>query len=97
MASENCLQRAHTWHRRLCRLLLVAQRGLRTYYAALLEEAPQLQPAPLDRGGCDWLCVFVGLLLFCGLIRTMWLGADTLMYLLCVYVLVYHENNNFYF
>uniref|UniRef100_A0A8C4ZX21 DUF676 domain-containing protein n=1 Tax=Gadus morhua TaxID=8049 RepID=A0A8C4ZX21_GADMO len=58
VASENCLQRAHTWHRRLCRLLLVAQRGLRTYYAALLEEAPQLQPAPLDRGGCDWLCVF---------------------------------------
>uniref|UniRef100_A0A8C4ZFT8 DUF676 domain-containing protein n=1 Tax=Gadus morhua TaxID=8049 RepID=A0A8C4ZFT8_GADMO len=49
VASENCLQRAHTWHRRLCRLLLVAQRGLRTYYAALLEEAPQLQPAPLDR------------------------------------------------
>uniref|UniRef100_A0A4W6CH66 Family with sequence similarity 135 member B n=1 Tax=Lates calcarifer TaxID=8187 RepID=A0A4W6CH66_LATCA len=26
--SENCLQRAHTWHRRLCRLLLVAHRGL---------------------------------------------------------------------
>uniref|UniRef100_A0A674MZS7 Family with sequence similarity 135 member B n=1 Tax=Takifugu rubripes TaxID=31033 RepID=A0A674MZS7_TAKRU len=24
--SENCLQRAHTWHRRLCRLLLVAHR-----------------------------------------------------------------------
>ncbi|KAI3358334.1 hypothetical protein L3Q82_014776 [Scortum barcoo] len=46
--SENCLQRAHTWHRRLCRLLLVAHRGLHTYYAALMKEIPQLQQTPLD-------------------------------------------------
>uniref|UniRef100_A0A3Q3JTL7 DUF676 domain-containing protein n=1 Tax=Monopterus albus TaxID=43700 RepID=A0A3Q3JTL7_MONAL len=46
--SENCLQRAHTWHRRLCRLLLVAHRGLHTYYAALMKEIPPLQQPPLD-------------------------------------------------
>ncbi|KAM3858032.1 protein FAM135B [Diretmus argenteus] len=46
--SENCLQRAHTWHRRLCRLLLVAHRGLRTYYTALMKEIPQLQQTPPD-------------------------------------------------
>ncbi|KAM8766436.1 protein FAM135B isoform 2-T4 [Acanthopagrus schlegelii] len=46
--SENCLQRAHTWHRRLCRLLLVAYRGLHTYYTALMKEIPQLQQTPLD-------------------------------------------------
>uniref|UniRef100_UPI0037E9B0E5 protein FAM135B n=1 Tax=Semicossyphus pulcher TaxID=241346 RepID=UPI0037E9B0E5 len=46
--SENCLQRAHTWHRRLCRLLLVAHRGLHTYYTALMKEIPQLQQTPLD-------------------------------------------------
>uniref|UniRef100_A0A669BMI2 Family with sequence similarity 135 member B n=1 Tax=Oreochromis niloticus TaxID=8128 RepID=A0A669BMI2_ORENI len=46
--SENCLQRAHTWHRRLCRLLLVAHRGLHTYYTALMKEIPQLQQIPLE-------------------------------------------------
>ncbi|XP_041665467.1 protein FAM135B [Cheilinus undulatus] len=46
--SENCLQRAHTWHRRLCRLLLVAYRGLHTYYTALMKEIPQLQQTALD-------------------------------------------------
>uniref|UniRef100_A0A665V5U5 Family with sequence similarity 135 member B n=1 Tax=Echeneis naucrates TaxID=173247 RepID=A0A665V5U5_ECHNA len=46
--SENCLQRAHTWHRRLCRLLLVAHRGLHNYYTALMKEIPQLQQTPLD-------------------------------------------------
>ncbi|KAM4631244.1 protein FAM135B [Polymixia lowei] len=46
--SENCLQRAHTWHRRLCRLLLIAHRGLRSYYTALMKEVPQLQQTPLD-------------------------------------------------
>ncbi|XP_060915521.1 protein FAM135B [Labrus mixtus] len=46
--SENCLQRAHTWHRRLCRLLLVAHRGLHTYYTALMKEIPQLQQTTLD-------------------------------------------------
>uniref|UniRef100_H2UCB9 Family with sequence similarity 135 member B n=1 Tax=Takifugu rubripes TaxID=31033 RepID=H2UCB9_TAKRU len=46
--SENCLQRAHTWHRRLCRLLLVAHRGLHTYHTALMKEIPQLLQAPLE-------------------------------------------------
>ncbi|XP_030596966.1 protein FAM135B [Archocentrus centrarchus] len=46
--SENCLQRAHTWHRRLCRLLLVAHRGLHAYYTALMKEIPQLQQIPLE-------------------------------------------------
>ncbi|KAF7654173.1 hypothetical protein LDENG_00073110 [Lucifuga dentata] len=46
--SENCLQRAYTWHRRLCRLLLVAHQGLRTYHAMLTKEIPQLQQTPLD-------------------------------------------------
>ncbi|KAM6899591.1 protein FAM135B [Xenentodon cancila] len=46
--SENCLQRAHTWHRRLCRLLLVAHRGLHTYCTALMKEIPQLQQIPLQ-------------------------------------------------
>ncbi|XP_056154744.1 protein FAM135B [Lampris incognitus] len=46
--SENCLQRAHTWHRRLCRLLLVAHRGLRTYYTAMMKEIPQLQQTSVD-------------------------------------------------
>ncbi|CAJ1083602.1 protein FAM135B [Xyrichtys novacula] len=46
--SENCLQRAHTWHRRLCRLLLVAYRGLHTYHTALMKEIPQLQQTPLE-------------------------------------------------
>uniref|UniRef100_A0A8C9Z4K9 Family with sequence similarity 135 member B n=1 Tax=Sander lucioperca TaxID=283035 RepID=A0A8C9Z4K9_SANLU len=57
--SENCLQRAHTWHRRLCRLLLVAHRGLHTYHAALMKEIPQLQQTPLDPGehGGKKLCI----------------------------------------
>ncbi|XP_076610295.1 protein FAM135B isoform X1 [Chaetodon auriga] len=46
--SENCLQRAHTWHRRLCRLLSVAHRGLHTYFTALMKEIPQLQQTSLD-------------------------------------------------
>lgn len=41
--SENCLQRAYTWHRRICKLLLVAHRALRSYYTALMKEIPQLQ------------------------------------------------------
>uniref|UniRef100_A0A8C8MAG5 DUF676 domain-containing protein n=1 Tax=Oncorhynchus tshawytscha TaxID=74940 RepID=A0A8C8MAG5_ONCTS len=40
--SENCLQRAHTWHGRLCRLLLVVHRGLRSYYTTVMKEIPQL-------------------------------------------------------
>ncbi|XP_041822840.1 protein FAM135B [Melanotaenia boesemani] len=46
--SENCLQRAHTWHRRLCRLLLVAHKGLHNYCTALMKEIPQLQQIPLE-------------------------------------------------
>lgn len=49
--SENCLQRVHTWHRRLCRLLLAAHRGLHTYYTALMKEISQLQQTPCDTGG----------------------------------------------
>ncbi|XP_036001455.1 protein FAM135B [Fundulus heteroclitus] len=48
VASENCLQRAHTWHRRLCRLLLAAHRGLHTYCSTLTQEIPQLQPVALE-------------------------------------------------
>uniref|UniRef100_A0A3B5LPU5 DUF676 domain-containing protein n=1 Tax=Xiphophorus couchianus TaxID=32473 RepID=A0A3B5LPU5_9TELE len=48
--SENCLQRAHTWHRRLCRLLLAAHRGLHAYCSLLRQEIPQLQLVPLESG-----------------------------------------------
>lgn len=41
--SENCLQRAYTWHRRICKLLLAAHRALRSYYTTLMKEIPQLQ------------------------------------------------------
>ncbi|KAM9824772.1 protein FAM135B [Neosynchiropus ocellatus] len=46
--SENCLERAQVWHRRLCRLLVVAYRSLHTYYVALMKEIPQLQQTLLD-------------------------------------------------
>ncbi|XP_024113665.1 protein FAM135B isoform X1 [Oryzias melastigma] len=46
--SENCLERAHTWHRRLCRLLLVAHGGLHSYCTALTKEVPQLQQIPAE-------------------------------------------------
>ncbi|XP_064204299.1 protein FAM135B [Anguilla rostrata] len=46
--SENCLQRAHMWHRRLCRLLLAAHRGLRTYYVMLMKEIPELTQVEID-------------------------------------------------
>uniref|UniRef100_A0A3Q1ICU5 DUF676 domain-containing protein n=1 Tax=Anabas testudineus TaxID=64144 RepID=A0A3Q1ICU5_ANATE len=42
--SENCLQRAHTWHRRLCRLLLVAHRGLHTYYTQICFLSTEVLP-----------------------------------------------------
>ncbi|XDV33895.1 hypothetical protein PO909_004141, partial [Leuciscus waleckii] len=41
--SDNCLQRAYTWHRRICKLLLAAHRALRSYYTVLMKEIPQLQ------------------------------------------------------
>ncbi|XP_054619754.1 protein FAM135B [Dunckerocampus dactyliophorus] len=46
--SEDCLQRAHTWHRRLCRLLLAAHDGLTRYYTALMKEVPQLEQMSED-------------------------------------------------
>nr|XP_061808541.1 protein FAM135B-like [Nerophis lumbriciformis] len=46
--SEDCLQRAHTWHRRLCRLLLSAYGGLNSYCTALMKEIPQLQQIPVE-------------------------------------------------
>ncbi|KAM8883382.1 protein FAM135B [Synchiropus picturatus] len=46
--SENCLERAQVWHRRLCRLLVVAYRSLHTYHLALMKEIPQLQQTLLD-------------------------------------------------
>uniref|UniRef100_A0A4W5Q1V6 Family with sequence similarity 135 member B n=1 Tax=Hucho hucho TaxID=62062 RepID=A0A4W5Q1V6_9TELE len=46
--SENCLQRAHTWHRRLCRLLLVVHRGIRSYYTTLMKEIPQLDQVEIE-------------------------------------------------
>uniref|UniRef100_A0A672QS88 Family with sequence similarity 135 member B n=1 Tax=Sinocyclocheilus grahami TaxID=75366 RepID=A0A672QS88_SINGR len=46
--SENCLQRAYTWHRRICKLLLTAHRALRSYYTALMKEIPQLQHIEME-------------------------------------------------
>ncbi|XP_073678196.1 protein FAM135B [Garra rufa] len=46
--SENCLQRAYTWHRRICKLLLAAHRALRSYYTALTKEIPQLQHIEME-------------------------------------------------
>ncbi len=47
--SENCLQRAYTWHRRICKLLLAAHRALCSYYTALMKEIPQLQHIEMGR------------------------------------------------
>ncbi|KAG2464785.1 protein FAM135B [Polypterus senegalus] len=46
--SENCLQRAYSWHRRLCRLLLAAHRGLQAYFSGLMAEIPELSQVELD-------------------------------------------------
>ncbi|XP_041759203.2 protein FAM135B-like isoform X1 [Coregonus clupeaformis] len=46
--SENCLQRAHTWHGRLCRLLLAVHRGLRSYYTTVMKEIPQLEQVDIE-------------------------------------------------
>ncbi|KAJ8273348.1 hypothetical protein GJAV_G00100590 [Gymnothorax javanicus] len=46
--SEDCLQRAHMWHRRLCRLLLAAHRSLRTYYIMLMKEIPELPQEEIE-------------------------------------------------
>ncbi|KAK6491259.1 protein FAM135B-like [Huso huso] len=46
--SENCMQRAYSWHRRLCCLLLNAHRGLRTYYTGLMKEIPELPQTEIE-------------------------------------------------
>ncbi|XP_066571944.1 protein FAM135B [Amia ocellicauda] len=46
--SENCMQRAYTWHRRLCRLLLAAHRGLRTYFVGLMKEIPEVPQVEIE-------------------------------------------------
>uniref|UniRef100_W5LCY1 Family with sequence similarity 135 member B n=1 Tax=Astyanax mexicanus TaxID=7994 RepID=W5LCY1_ASTMX len=46
--SENCLQRAHTWHRSLCRLLLAAYKGLCFYYTALMNDVPELKRVEIE-------------------------------------------------
>ncbi|KAL0962197.1 hypothetical protein UPYG_G00336980 [Umbra pygmaea] len=46
--SEDCLQRAHTWHRRLCRLLLVVLRDLRSYYASFLKNTNQMELVDME-------------------------------------------------
>ncbi|XP_039537411.1 protein FAM135B [Pimephales promelas] len=46
--SENCLQRAYTWHRRICKLLLASHRALRSYYTVLMKEIPQLQSKEME-------------------------------------------------
>ncbi|MCJ8735587.1 hypothetical protein PDJAM_G00248840 [Pangasius djambal] len=48
VASENCLQRAHTWHRTLCRLLLAAYKGLSFYYTVLMKDNPQMQRCEIE-------------------------------------------------
>ncbi|XP_041102428.1 protein FAM135B-like [Polyodon spathula] len=46
--SENCMQRAYSWHRRLCHLLLNAHRGLRIYYMGLMKEIPELPQTEIE-------------------------------------------------
>ncbi|XP_033914421.2 protein FAM135B-like [Acipenser ruthenus] len=46
--SENCMQRAYSWHRRLCCLLLNAHRGLRTYYTGLMKQIPELPQTEIE-------------------------------------------------
>ncbi|XP_017341428.2 protein FAM135B isoform X2 [Ictalurus punctatus] len=48
VASENCLQRAHTWHRTLCRLLLAAYEGLSFFYTVLMKDNPQMQCCEIE-------------------------------------------------
>ncbi|KAF0871177.1 protein FAM135B isoform X1 [Crocuta crocuta] len=46
--SENCMQRAHKWHRGLCFLLLHAYRGLRAYFLGIMRDVPELPHAELE-------------------------------------------------
>ncbi|XP_037356705.1 protein FAM135B [Talpa occidentalis] len=40
--SEDCMRRAHSWHRELCGLLLHAHRGLRAYFLGIARDVPEL-------------------------------------------------------
>nr|KAF6300461.1 family with sequence similarity 135 member B [Myotis myotis] len=46
--SENCMQRAHKWHRGLCLLLLHAYRGLRAYFLLIMRDVPELPHMELE-------------------------------------------------
>ncbi|XP_004837962.1 protein FAM135B isoform X1 [Heterocephalus glaber] len=46
--SENCMQRAHKWHRDLCLLLLQAYRGLRLYFLVIMKDIPELPDMDLE-------------------------------------------------
>ncbi|KAI5100875.1 protein FAM135B, partial [Silurus meridionalis] len=48
VASENCLQRANTWHRTLCRLLLAAYKGLHFSITMLMKDNPQMQRCKIE-------------------------------------------------
>ncbi|KAK2834090.1 hypothetical protein Q7C36_014791 [Tachysurus vachellii] len=48
VASENCLQRAYTWHRTLCRLLLAAYKGLGFSYTVLMKDNPEMQHCEIE-------------------------------------------------
>lgn len=47
--SENCMQRAHKWHRGLCLLLLHAYRGLRAYFLLIVRDVPELPHVELGK------------------------------------------------
>ncbi|XP_016063277.1 PREDICTED: protein FAM135B [Miniopterus natalensis] len=46
--SENCMQRAHKWHRGLCLLLLHAYQGLRAYFLLIMRDIPELPHVELE-------------------------------------------------
>nr|XP_025727312.1 protein FAM135B [Callorhinus ursinus] len=46
--SENCMLRAHRWHRELCFLLLHAYRGLRAYFLVIMRDIPELPHMELE-------------------------------------------------
>ncbi|XP_054446081.1 protein FAM135B [Pteronotus mesoamericanus] len=46
--SENCMQRAHRWHRGLCLLLLRAHGGLRAYFLGIMRDVAELPHMELE-------------------------------------------------
>ncbi|KAM5281754.1 protein FAM135B [Ctenodactylus gundi] len=46
--AENCVQRAHKWHRSLCLLLLRAYQGLRLYFLVIMRDIPELPHLELE-------------------------------------------------